>query len=229
MRKACRVSIFAILLAAGVMAAISVGRGGQEKESPDPSSSDTTKKLLMDLEQQNRFVRAAAIDLLGQRKAVAAIPKLIDLLSDTRALQGSDNWVGAHAANALATITGKRFNLDQKAWQAWWDGQKKQPGATDEVLLSQVKDLAQQVRKSELIVVGKLTILRIRDGHVGGTLHVSEVLFGRLEVKQISFSSEMMALEADKERIWFLSRSADDPDRAVEIAAHPDIERGHRR
>src|SRR3990167_7210830 len=53
--------------------------------------------------------KARAIDLLGEAHAKEAIPGLIDCLSDTRGLSGSDNWVGGHACNALRTITGKDF------------------------------------------------------------------------------------------------------------------------
>jgi hypothetical protein len=221
MCKACLVSIVAALLLASARATITEGRGGQEKEAPPPAKSDTTKKLLTDLDRADKFVRAAAIDLLGQRKAKEAIPRLIDLLTDDRALIGSDNWVGLHAANALTAITGRPFSLDQQAWQGWWDGQKKQSSdanPTDQALLNQVKDLAQQVRKSDLIVVGRLSILTVRDGYLGGTIQVSEVLFGKVGAKEISFNSEHLALEEHEEHIWFLSRPAGDRDPAAEIA-----------
>jgi hypothetical protein len=64
--------------------------------------------------------KARAIDRLGQGHAEAAILPLIDCLSDTRALNGSDNWVGSHAANALAGITGQNFGIDAAAWRRWY-------------------------------------------------------------------------------------------------------------
>lgn len=198
----------AALLVGSAMATISDGHGDQEKEPPAPDKNDTTKKLLKDLERHDKFVRAAAIDLLGERKAKEAIPKLIDLLSDGRALVGSDNWVGLHAANALSAITGRPFSLDPKEWKGWWDGQNKQSSEanpTDEALLNQIKDLAPQVRKSNLVVVGKLYVEKANDGGIGGAILVSEVLFGKVGVKEISFGSEHRMLEEDKERIWFLS------------------------
>jgi hypothetical protein len=79
---------------------------------------------------------------------------------------------------------------------------------TDEALLSQVKELAPQVRKSDLIVVGQLRILDTLDGHVG-TIQVSEVLFGKAGVKSVTFISEPMALQEGQERIWFLSPEGD--------------------
>ena len=103
------------------------GKGNQKsgaKAAPAqpafPSEKDSTAKLLKDLYQDDPVIRAAAIDLLARRKVIAAVPRLIDLLGDGRALIGSDNWVGGHAANALQTITGQRFYLDQNAWRRWW-------------------------------------------------------------------------------------------------------------
>lgn len=73
----------------------------------------------------------------------------------------------------------------------------------EETWLTEIKNLAQQVRSSDLIIVGNLRIAATRDGHVG-TIHVSEVLFGKLAAKDIHFISEPWALEG-KERIWFLT------------------------
>ena len=73
-----------------------------------PNAKDSTAKLLHYLDDKNGHVRAAAIDLLGGRKAKEAIPKLRTLLSDGTALRGSDHFVAQHAANALTIITGKR-------------------------------------------------------------------------------------------------------------------------
>jgi hypothetical protein len=70
--------------------------------------------------------RAAAIDLLGARKTEEAIPHLIECLSDGRALIGSDNWVGGHAANALESITGRPFSINQNDWRQWWKNQTHQ-------------------------------------------------------------------------------------------------------
>ena len=100
-----------------------IKESGEKKERPLPAKNDTTKQLLMDLDQEDRYVRAAAIDLLGERKEKAAIPRLIDLLTDHRALVGSDNWVGGHAANALSVISGRPFSVDQKKWNQWLEQQ----------------------------------------------------------------------------------------------------------
>jgi hypothetical protein len=91
-----------------------------------PSKLDSASKLVTYLEEETpRNVCAAAIDLLGQRKAVQAIPRLLDLVADGRGLRGSDNYVGSRAANALQQITGQNFGVDQKAWRAWWQKQAK--------------------------------------------------------------------------------------------------------
>jgi len=92
-----------------------------------PARTDTTEKLLVDLEQEEPFMREVAIGLLGKRKAREAIPTLIDLLADYRALTGSDNWVGGHAAIALSNMTGRSFSVDQKEWRRWWKEQTKEP------------------------------------------------------------------------------------------------------
>jgi hypothetical protein len=97
------------------------------KPAPAPSKNDPVSKLLKDLKHPDPFVRAAAIDLLGERKARDAIPQLIDLVADGTALVGSDNYVGSHAAAALARITGRPFSTDQPAWQRWWQEQQKGP------------------------------------------------------------------------------------------------------
>ncbi len=91
-----------------------------------PTKEDSTAALIAHLkgpapDRAGRAqTRAMAIDLLAARQAREAIPSLIECLSDGRALTGSDNWVGGHAANALSTITGRPFSVDQKAWRAWW-------------------------------------------------------------------------------------------------------------
>jgi RNA polymerase sigma factor (sigma-70 family) len=112
----------------------------EEKKSPPdkppwPDKNDTIAKLLKDLESTDRFVRAAAIDLLGERKAKEAIPKLIDLVADSTGLVGSDNYVGAHAAAALSKITGQPFSIDQKEWKTWWQAQKKEAEGPKEKLM----------------------------------------------------------------------------------------------
>ena len=74
--------------------------------------------------------KARAIDLLADERAAEAILPLIDCLSDTRALHGSDNWVGGHATNALEAITGQYFGTDIETWRQWYrDGGAKQPGS----------------------------------------------------------------------------------------------------
>ena len=95
-------------------------------EPAGPNKEDSTTKLLKDLESENPYHRGMAIDLLGERKAKEAIPKLIALVSDGTALIGSDNYVGLHAAQALTKITGQKFDLDEKKWLAWWKEQQKE-------------------------------------------------------------------------------------------------------
>jgi hypothetical protein len=102
-------------------------------EPPGPNKNDPTAKLLKALDDADAFIRAAAIDLLGERRAKEAIPKLIDLVADGTALVGSDNYVGSHAAAALSKITGRPFSTDQKEWKAWLAKQTNEdpkPGAT---------------------------------------------------------------------------------------------------
>jgi hypothetical protein len=106
-----------------------VGQVGKAPREPAfPAATDTTAKLLQALGREDEFARAAAVDLLGRRKAEAAIPRLIDLLADYRALPGSDNWVGGHAAAALSQITGQPFSIDQQEWRRWWERHKKDFG-----------------------------------------------------------------------------------------------------
>src|SRR5690348_15077741 len=72
--------------------------------------------------------KADAIDLLGQQHTEEAILPLIDCLADSRALNGSDNWVGGHAATALEVITGQHFWIDAAAWRRWYAaGQSTEP------------------------------------------------------------------------------------------------------
>jgi RNA polymerase sigma factor (sigma-70 family) len=96
------------------------GTNPPREEPPGPKKDDPTDKLLKDLDDKSEFVRAAAIDLLAERKVWKAIPKLIDLLADGTALPGSDHYVGMHAAAALQKITGGEFSTDQKKWKEWW-------------------------------------------------------------------------------------------------------------
>jgi hypothetical protein len=95
-------------------------------EPAGPNKDDSTAKLLTDLESENPYHRGMAIDLLGERKAKEAIPKLIALVSDGTALIGSDNYIGLHAMQALTKITGQKFGLDETKWQAWWKEQPKE-------------------------------------------------------------------------------------------------------
>lgn len=64
--------------------------------------------------------QAMAINILASRKAIMAVPHLIECLDDKRALPGSDNWVGGNAANGLSEITGRPFSLNQVEWREWW-------------------------------------------------------------------------------------------------------------
>src|SRR5260370_38571648 len=74
--------------------------------------------------------KARAIDLLADERAAEAILPLIDCLSDTRALHGSDNWVGGHATNGLDAITGQYFGTDIQTRRQWYrDCGSQQPGA----------------------------------------------------------------------------------------------------
>ena len=92
-----------------------------------PSDNDSTPVLIDYLKEPARKSdlvparqRAAAIDILAKRKPREAIPYLIDCLTDCRGLDGSDNWVGAHAAIALTSITGRPFSVNQDQWRRWW-------------------------------------------------------------------------------------------------------------
>jgi len=98
-----------------------------------PSAKDSTRSLISHLQGsagENDFVgaqmRAMAIDLLGERRAEESIPFLIECLDDGRALSGSDNWVGGHAASALSRITGRPFSVDKQHWVEWWEEQQKE-------------------------------------------------------------------------------------------------------
>ena len=98
-----RTMIFAFaLLWAFALKASTLQAGG---ERPGPSEKDSTAKLIQYLDDKEGYVRAAAADLLGARKAREAIPKLQALLSDGTALRGSDHYVAQHAEKALALIT----------------------------------------------------------------------------------------------------------------------------
>lgn len=96
-----------------------------------PTTNDTTEVLIGHLTGPSpdklgwAAARAMAIDILRDRKAEVAIPQLIECLGDTRALLGSDNWVGGHAANALSELTGRPFSIEQKEWKEWWSKQEK--------------------------------------------------------------------------------------------------------
>jgi hypothetical protein len=97
-----------------------------------PSSELSTTTLIEFLNGDQRksdydtaSPRAIAIDVLGARKAQEAIPYLIECLNDFRALEGSDNSVCGHAANALASITGREFSVNQVEWKQWWKNREQ--------------------------------------------------------------------------------------------------------
>ncbi len=58
--------------------------------------------------------RALVIDILAARRDEEALPVMIEYLADGRALVGSDNFVGGHAANALSAITVRPLGLIQE-------------------------------------------------------------------------------------------------------------------
>jgi hypothetical protein len=86
-----------------------------------PKNHATTDELLAALRNYDQQIRTEAIDLLGLRKERRAIEPLIALLADARPLEGSDNWIGGHAANALEAITGGPHTVSQKEWSEWWE------------------------------------------------------------------------------------------------------------
>jgi hypothetical protein len=97
-----------------------------------PTSNLTTRTLVQFLGERfdadddfhlSKELRRLAIEILAERKAREAIPDLIRCLDDSRALRGSDNFVGAQAAKALSEITGREFSLDQDEWRQWWNAQ----------------------------------------------------------------------------------------------------------
>lgn len=135
------IGVLSALFTAAAMAISSPARADVNEGRLLPTTGDTTEQLLRDLDNASPYVRAAAIDLLGERTASAAIPKLIGLLSDGRALDGSDNWVGGRAANALSAITGRPFSVDQKEWQQWWTRQKKSRPADAKAIVAETPDL----------------------------------------------------------------------------------------
>ena len=79
-----RMMIFAFALLAFALGASTLRAG-----ETGPNAKDSTAKLLQYLDDKKGYVRAAAIDHLGARKANEAIPKLRALLSDGTALAGS--------------------------------------------------------------------------------------------------------------------------------------------
>jgi hypothetical protein len=132
------------LFALGKDAAWKVEKAKEPPDGPPGTrKDDPTAQLLKDLDDRSEFVRAAAIDLLGERKAREAIPKLIELVADGTALPGSDHYVGVHAVQALEKITGQRLGFEQKEWKAWWAKQKHEedrpPGVGIEVLSVEAK------------------------------------------------------------------------------------------
>ena len=68
------------------------------------------------------------------------------------------------------------------------------------------------VAQSDLIVIGRLTIVHTRDGHQG-TISVDEVIFGDFPHKSLAFISEPVPLLERQKRIWFLAKGNDSKDR----------------
>lgn len=100
-------------------------KGDPTKQPSTPQAGDPTGRLLYYLKDKNPFVRAAAIDILGNRKEKAAIPKLVELIGDRTGLIGSDNYIARHAAIALSRITGRPFSVDLNEWKEWLQAQRK--------------------------------------------------------------------------------------------------------
>ena len=91
-----------------------------------PERAGDVPYLIAQLRSPNAYRRGIAADLLGNLRDPRAIEPLIRLLPDGTALDGSDNWVGAHAAGALSRLTGRPFDVDQDAWQAWWKDHRRE-------------------------------------------------------------------------------------------------------
>jgi hypothetical protein len=85
-----------------------------------PKDSDSVDDLLAALKNCNEQTRTEAIDILGRKRERRAIAPLIELLADLRPLDGFDNWIGGHAANALIEITGGPQSISQEVWREWW-------------------------------------------------------------------------------------------------------------
>lgn len=67
--------------------------------------------------------------------------------------------------------------------------------------------IAELIRKSDLIVVGRLSIRATRDGHVG-SIALSEVLYGKAKENAVPFISPPVVLSQGEGRIWFLKADA---------------------
>jgi len=65
------------------------------------------------------------------------------------------------------------------------------------------KALEELVSKSDLILVGTVSIMATRAGHAG-SVTITEVLCGEYKEKMIGFTSAPVQLELQLQRIWFL-------------------------
>jgi hypothetical protein len=101
---------------------------GVERGPIPPERAKDVRYLIRRLKDPNPYLRALAVDLLGAAGDLRAVDALIDMLSDGVGLNGSDNWVGGHAANALTRLTGRDFSADQGPWRAWWSAHRRELG-----------------------------------------------------------------------------------------------------
>ena len=80
----------------------------------------TLDVLLGSLADKDPIVRANSVYALGNYYAPRVIQALITTLSD------QDTQVRDAAVEALAALTGKQYDNDQKKWQLWWETQKQE-------------------------------------------------------------------------------------------------------
>jgi HEAT repeat protein len=79
--------------------------------------SDAATALIKALKDNDDDVRQKAAWALGEIKAMKAVPALIEAMR----IYGKDS----NAGNALASITGQRFDDDPHKWQEWWELNKE--------------------------------------------------------------------------------------------------------
>ncbi len=110
-----------------------LGRFTQGSRRRMPTNYDPVDSLLGNLRDYDLQIRTEAIDILGLKREKRAIEPLIELLADQRGLDGSDNYVGGHAANALHAITNGPFSISQKEWKDWLKKNERTESPTREL------------------------------------------------------------------------------------------------